>query len=477
MKNKLSAEKIINSYKYSIKRRISTSYALVFILISILVVACFCVAYTYYSCESLSENTPVVTSAITQKIFSGSDVNSAEFRNFLNSIRRNDNIAEILIYNADNELISSTSLLTDSIAKSGGDNILTQLFPQYSQIFKGYYIDEQTVVLTSINSYVSIYIFYSIQGILKSLLFICEILGACMLIGLIAFTIAGYIRTKSTLYPIEEITQVAKRITSENMNLRINEDHSRYELKELVETINDMIDRLQTDYDKQKRFVSDVSHELRTPISVISGYGSLLKRWGKTDESVLDESIEAIINESDNMKELVEKLLFIARHDNETLQFDMKKINITQMVSSTIKEENIVHTQTHFFLSCDDEIIAMVDETRFKQAIRILLDNAIKYSSEDSTVDVDLKRRTDGFSLSIKDHGQGITPQDLPNIFERFYRADESRTKQTGGYGLGLAIARIIISGHTGTITVRTKHDVGSEFIIFIPTKSREATQ
>lgn len=474
MKNKISAAKIINNYKYSIKRRISTSYALVFVLVCVLILIVFSVSFTYYSCEKLSDNTPVAISAVSQSLVAGTDIKSTEFRNFLNSLRRTGSVSEILIYDTNNVLINATSLSPEVLESRNGGNIITQMFPQYSQLFQGYYIDSQVVRLSSVGIDINIYVYYSIDSVIASLLFTVSVMATAMFIGLIAFSLAGYVRTKRMLQPIDDITQVAKKITSENMNLRIDEENSRYELKELVETINSMIDRLQLDYDRQKRFVSDVSHELRTPISVISGYGSMLKRWGKSDEAVLDESIDAIINESDNMKDLVEKLLFIARHDNETLQFDMKRINITQLISATVKEESIVHTKAEFELHADEEVYASVDETRFKQAIRIFLDNAIKYSSESSKVQVTLKPLADGFSVSIRDHGQGINKEDLPNIFERFYRADESRTKQTGGYGLGLAIARIIVSGHGGSITVRTKHDVGSEFIICIPYLSSE---
>lgn len=124
----------------------------------------------------------------------------------------------------------------------------------------------------------------------------------------------------------------------------------------------------------------------------------------------------------------------------------------------------MVHPDFTFELDCESGIVFNADETRFRQALRIFLDNAVKYSTDNRLVEVTLKRLGAGFFLSVKDHGIGISEEDLPNIFERFYRADTSRTKETGGYGLGLSIARIIVENHSGIIKVRTKEGEGSEF-------------
>ena len=124
------------------------------------------------------------------------------------------------------------------------------------------------------------------------------------------------------------MTKTAKEITIYNMDARLNISEAKYELKDLAYTLNKMLDSLKIDYTKQKRFVSDVSHELRTPISIIDGYASMLQRWGKKDEEVLNESIEAIKNEDGNMKDLVENLLFLARHDNQTLKHNKENIYI-----------------------------------------------------------------------------------------------------------------------------------------------------
>jgi signal transduction histidine kinase len=300
-------------------------------------------------------------------------------------------------------------------------------------------------------------------------IFIIKLLALTLTAGLLIFIIIGFSRTEQMLRPIAEVTKVATQINGENLNLRIDEKDARYELKELVQTINKMMDRIQVSYNKQKRFVSDVSHELRTPIAVISGYGSMLKRWGKSDPDILDESIDAIINEASNMNDLVEKLLFLARSDNDTISFEMDLCDISKLCKDTIKETMLVHSDFEVKLDIRNQVFAKVDEMRMKQLFRILIDNAVKYSLERKYLVISLKTEDDSFVFSVKDRGIGISKEDLPNIFDRFYRADESRTKSTGGYGLGLAMAKIIALGHHGKIHVVSKLNEGSEFSARIP--------
>ena len=271
------------------------------------------------------------------------------------------------------------------------------------------------------------------------------------------------------LRPISEVTKTAKQINGENLNLRIGDQGAQFELCELIDTINQMMDRIQASYDKQKRFVSDVSHELRTPIAVISGYGSMLNRWGKKDPEVLDESIDAIINEAKNMNDLVEKLLFLARHDNDNITYEITSVNVSELCAEVIKETTLVHADFKVMLHIQKDVVAQIDEMRIKQLFRILIDNAIKYSSDRKEIDLTLTKNTSEFIFKVKDYGVGISKENLPNIFDRFFRTDSSRTKTTGGYGLGLAIAKIIVLGHQGKIHVKSKIKEGTEISVHIP--------
>jgi len=289
-------------------------------------------------------------------------------------------------------------------------------------------------------------------------------------VGFVFMSMIGGARIKKVLNPIFYMTKTAEQISISNMDMRLDVETTKYELKDLAFTLNEMIDRLDKDYDKQKRFVSDVSHELRTPISIISGYASMLERWGKKDEEILDESIEAIIGESKNMQQLVENLLTLVRSDNQTLKYEPITFDIGKLICDVVKEFNMVNTKDQY-ITCDssEDIMVHLDELKIKQALRIFIDNAVKYTPINGGIQVKCYIMNDEVYIHIKDTGIGISKQDLPFLFERFYRSDESRTKQTGGHGLGLSIARVIVIGHKGKIKVKSRIGKGSEFIITLP--------
>jgi len=229
-----------------------------------------------------------------------------------------------------------------------------------------------------------------------------------------------------------------------------------------------MMNRIEDQYNRQKQFVSDASHELRTPIAVIQGYVAMLDRWGKNDQEVLQESIAAIKNEAENMNELIDKLLFLARHDNNTFEFQKEEFSMTEMLTEIVKETQIIDSSHRFAFDSKTELSIYGDKNRLKQALRIFIDNALKYTPADGEIAIQLSKDNRYIIVSIKDTGIGMTQEDLKHIFDRFYRSDKSRTKDKGGHGLGLAIAKIIILGHQGKIRVRSKVGEGSEFIIML---------
>lgn len=446
----------------SLRKRIHYTYALIYMLVCIFILGVFFALTTYRSLSVFDDTGAELTDLIASEALRCA-VGSDGMRVYLNSLRNSYGIREIYIVDPSGSLISGTTRITDAIDPMLSErDLMVKYFPQFSGIRDGAYFYITETVLDSKS--VRLIISFDASGVFSSHLYSLRTLVTCLLFGFFVFVLAGNYRMNRILAPIREMTEVTKNISAENLDLRLDVSHTEAELNELAVTINEMIDRIQISYDKQKRFVSDVSHELRTPIAVISGYGSMLRRWGKDDEEILNESIDSIISECENMKELVEKLLFLTRHDNDTVNFDMAPVDISELVATTVREEGMVHPDFTFDLECESGIIFNADETRFRQALRIFLDNAVKYSGDSTLVEVTLRQLGAGFVLSVKDHGIGISKEDLPNIFERFYRADTSRTKETGGYGLGLSIARIIVENHSGIIKVRTKEGEGSEF-------------
>lgn len=272
------------------------------------------------------------------------------------------------------------------------------------------------------------------------------------------------------LEPIYEMSAAANRLTVNNLHSqRLNVEGTKNELKDLAGVINHMLDRIEISYESQKQFVSDASHELRTPIAVIQGYANLLNRWGTKDEEVLQESIEAINNEAKSMQDLVEKLLFLSRHDKKTLKLEKVKFNMCHIVEEMVKETKLVTTDRNIESPILQDVIVYGDKQALKQAIRVFIDNAVKYTKSGDTISIRCENVEGDCVITVQDTGIGMTRKDVDNIFERFYRSDQVRNEKIYGHGLGLSIAKLIVLGHTGKIKVRSQLTKGTSFIITLP--------
>jgi len=273
------------------------------------------------------------------------------------------------------------------------------------------------------------------------------------------------------LAPIRDITELASTLSASNLSNRINIAGTKNELKDLAVVINSMLDRIERSYNSQKQFVSDASHELRTPIAVLQGYINMLSRWGKSDPEILDEGISAIAQETESMKELVESLLFLARHDKKTLMMEMERFDALDVLTELHREAAMVTPEDTFVLPAAESCPMEGDRSMVKQVMRILCDNAVKYTPKGGMITLGIERRPGWVTLSVQDNGPGISQEDLPKIFDRFYRADAARRSEGGGHGLGLSIARIIVMAHGGKLRVRSKVGVGSTFYVDLPEK------
>ena len=297
-------------------------------------------------------------------------------------------------------------------------------------------------------------------------------LVCCDLYRVAYFLRHKYRLNKAVLKPIAEMADAAATLSANNLSNRINIAGTKNELKDLATVINSMLDRIERSYNSQKQFVSDASHELRTPIAVIQGYASMLERWGKTDKEVLDEGITAISQETASMKELVERLLFLARHDKKTLMLEMEVFDPTEVMSAVHRDAKLLSSAHEFELSPLQHCSIKGDKGMLKQLMRILVDNAIKYTPPSGKITLGLANDGKECILSVRDTGQGISAEELPRIFDRFYRSDKARKAQTSGHGLGLSIARIIVVAHGGKMTVRSKEGVGTTFMVRLPLAS-----
>jgi len=325
----------------------------------------------------------------------------------------------------------------------------------YSMIFLGItFMYHGILFILSSNLDVSYYVNFE-DGIAISLF-------AFSAFGLFIIIFFGSKVSKNVLKPIKTMTKDIKSISGDDFSKRLNISQAKDELKDLSTAFNNLLEKLQEMYDKQNIFVSDASHELRTPIAVIQGYANLLNRWGKGDEEVLDESIFAIQSESENMKDLVEKLLFLARADKNKLKLEKEFFNITTLVNEIYRETEMITNKHQIISKIDFEGNIFGDSASIKQALRVFIDNSIKYTEEGGSITISLYKFENDVIIKIEDTGVGIPKEDIPYIFDRFYRSDKSRTKETGGNGLGLSIAKWILDQHHCNVKVSSKLNVGT---------------
>ena len=272
----------------------------------------------------------------------------------------------------------------------------------------------------------------------------------------------------SMLKPIDEIAQAARNLSASNLDMRINILGTKNELRDLASVINDMLDRIEAANESQKAFVSDASHELRTPISVIRGYAQLLERWGMSDPEVAKEAIGAISSEAESMNELVEKLLFLARHDKKTFKLEMETFDLAELCRELIRDTELIARDHDVKQGQIQSAAVFADRSAVKQAVRVFIDNAIKYTPKGGTITISCEDMGDTARISVADTGPGMTRDEAMRVFDRFYRSESARRSQVSGHGLGLSIARLIAASHGGKISVRTAPGEGSTFRLIL---------
>lgn len=283
--------------------------------------------------------------------------------------------------------------------------------------------------------------------------------------------IFSYRTSKKSLKPVDTMIEDVKEISINDLDKRLDVSGIKNEYKDLAKTFNTMLDEIQYSVEKQNQFVSDASHELRTPISVVQGYANLLDRWGKDDREVLEESIIAIKDEAESMNKLIESLLFLARGDRNKQIIEKEYFNLKDLIKELVKESIMIDDKHNISNTNNEDVAIYGDRNLIKEAMRIFIDNSMKYTQEEGTIKINTFPCKKGVYIVIEDNGIGISREDLPNIFNRFYRSDKSRNKQSGGTGLGLSIAKFIIDSHNGEIKVYSKLNEGTITSILIPIK------
>ena len=295
------------------------------------------------------------------------------------------------------------------------------------------------------------------------------------------FSIGGsYLLAGATLRPVEAVTSTAREMGEGDLEKRLPVANPKDEIGRLATTINGLLARLEAAFtrreealSRQRRFAADASHELRTPLTSISGHARMLDEWAlEGDRETARRSVGAIRRETGRMRGLVESLLTLTRGDEgasiEVGRHDLGEIAKEAVATARDAAGGKVEIEVD---APEGRAVATFDRGRIFQVASILLDNAVKYTPEGGIVTVKVVPTDDAVKLIVSDTGVGIPEDELPLVFERFYRAKTARAED--GVGLGLSIARQIAEAHGGTIEARSKPGAGSEFALLLPRRSR----
>lgn len=287
--------------------------------------------------------------------------------------------------------------------------------------------------------------------------------------GMIFSLLSGLLLSHKILKPLRGIIKSFQNIQINNLNQQIALPNSKDELYQLADTCNHMLERLENGLEQQRRFTSDASHELRTPITIISGYVDMLERWGKNDSAVLCESLAAIQAETKHMKILIEKLLCLAKMDSGKTTLNKSQCNIDELLTELVYETHVLTTEHTIKSELQASINTDIDIALLKQMLRTFIENSIKYTPAGGKITIKSFIKNKHLHISVQDTGIGIAQEDCQHIFERFYRAEKSRSKESGGTGLGLAIAQWIAQLHNGKIDIESTPQVGTSITFIMP--------
>jgi heavy metal sensor kinase len=296
---------------------------------------------------------------------------------------------------------------------------------------------------------------------------------------LVAASAVGYWLSGKALAPVDALTRTARSISGTNLSSRLVRLNTGDELQRLSDTLNEMLGRIETAFLRVSQFTADASHELRTPISLIRTEAEIALRKSR-DESEYQESLRHILREAERTSALIEKLLSLARADAGRESLDIRRLDLGETVRQIVLDwRNVMASRQ---LRFTDDITARSvyvagDKTAVSRMLNILLDNAVKYTPSPGNVGLTLEAKEEVALITVRDTGIGISHEDRPRIFERFYRADKARSRELGGAGLGLAIAEWIVAQHRGRVMVQSTPGKGSTFLVELPLQlSEEAT-
>lgn len=294
-------------------------------------------------------------------------------------------------------------------------------------------------------------------------------------IALMFLLLSSFSLARAALGPINEITNAAREISSEDLATRLNWKGRADELGALAKTFDEMLSRLEAAFARERRFIADASHELKTPLTVINANAQMLERWGARDQNIMRESLSTIETESAAMARVINAMLTLAKTDNAQA-LSMESVDLGDVVAEVGTSLRPKAQEKHLTLCVDAKSDAWIrgEPGLIRQLVTNLTENAIKFT-EKGEVTLDLRRLDGHVLLAVGDTGPGIPADALPHIFDRFFRADPSHSRSVEGTGLGLAVVNNIVRVHGGQISVASVVGKGTTITVELPLEQRES--
>ena len=290
-----------------------------------------------------------------------------------------------------------------------------------------------------------------------------------LLIGFGAATASLFLAvwvTPALFKPLDDIAAVARQITrADDLSRRVPDTGRNDEFGDLAQALNQTLEQIERLFQTQQRLLADVSHELRTPLTTIRGNLDLMRHMGVADQ----ESMDVIQDELERMTRLIGDLLLLARADSGGLPLEWKPVEMDNVIFDVYRQISRLENSVDVTVGEIDQACVLGDQDRLKQLLLILVDNAIKYTPPGGKVTMSLRQENGWAVVTVSDTGSGIPPEDIPHIFDRFYRVEKARTRSQGGAGLGLAIAKWVVQSHGGKIEVDSKVGSGTTFTVKLP--------
>lgn len=279
----------------------------------------------------------------------------------------------------------------------------------------------------------------------------------------------GFIIARKALTPVKEISETIDRISESNLSERVTGKNIPSELKGLAASFNRTFDSLEKAFNRQKQFTADASHELRTPLSVILSQSEIALRKERAVEEYRN-ALAAITEAAKMMSQIVQKLLTLARLSSDKVELNIEDINICKTIHEAVKLLNPLAEQKGISIniSGNEQPVIRGDRAVLLELFTNLIDNAVKYNTPHGKIDISIRKEMDFIVTEIKDTGIGIPEGDLDRVFDRFYRVDKSRSRESGGIGLGLSICEEIVKLHGGRIEIKSKVGEGTTVTVYL---------